>query len=76
MLAPAGIESELLAEQGINAPTFQNFINYCLLAVTFGSVLLYRRRPLHQKLRVYALVALLDVEANYLVTKAYQVRPA
>jgi hypothetical protein len=68
----AGIESELLAEQGINAPSFQNFINYCLLAATCGPLLLWRRAAPQAPLRLYALLALLDVEANYLVTKAYQ----
>jgi solute carrier family 35 protein F1/2 len=31
---------------GINAPTSQSLLNYILLALVYGSILLYRRQPL------------------------------
>lgn len=31
---------------GINAPTSQSFLNYVFLAIVYGSILLYRRKPL------------------------------
>lgn len=41
---------------GINAPTSQSFLNYVLLAIVYGSILLYRRKPLkvvlHASLRL------------------------
>jgi drug/metabolite transporter (DMT)-like permease len=68
----AGITSETLALHGVNAPTLQSFFNYCLLAVTFGTARAAERRPLQRPWWQYAALAVLDVEANYLVTKAYQ----
>eukprot|EP00878_Enallax_costatus_P004484 GHUV01004724.1.p1 GENE.GHUV01004724.1~~GHUV01004724.1.p1 ORF type:complete len:497 (+),score=106.18 GHUV01004724.1:228-1718(+) len=37
-LAVTGVSSARLTDQGINAPTTQSFLNYCLLAVVFGTV--------------------------------------
>lgn len=31
---------------GINAPTSQSFLNYVLLAIVYGAIMLYRRKPL------------------------------
>lgn len=73
LIAMTGVTSEKLAiSRHLAAPTFQAFLNYCLLAVTFGAWLLYWRVPLKQAWYKYAALSLLDVEANYLVTKAYQ----
>ncbi len=72
-----GTTSGVLAQSGINAPTTQSFFNYLLLAVTCGAVHMWQsravRRPfLSNKWFVYLGLAVLDVEGNYLVTKAYQ----
>ncbi len=74
-LAVCGVSSARLAERGAAVPTFQSFFTYSLLAVTVGS---WRAvQSPHAKLArpwwVYALLAMLDVQANTLVTKAYQV---
>jgi len=31
---------------GINAPTSQSFLNYVFLMIVYGTILLYRRKPL------------------------------
>ncbi|KAL6759305.1 hypothetical protein V8C86DRAFT_1327008 [Haematococcus lacustris] len=75
LLCITGITSGVLADRGINAPTTQSLLNYLLLAVTCGAVQLYRHglRPLSNPWYIYLVLAFLDVEANYLVTKvAYQ----
>ncbi|KAG7629066.1 Solute carrier family 35 member SLC35F1/F2/F6 [Arabidopsis thaliana x Arabidopsis arenosa] len=46
---------------GINAPTSQSFLGYVLLAIVYGA-----------KWYHYLLLAFVDVEANFLVVKAYQ----
>ncbi|KAJ9531820.1 hypothetical protein QJQ45_021969 [Haematococcus lacustris] len=71
LLCITGITSGVLADRGINAPTTQSLLNYLLLAVTCGAVQLYRHglRPLSNPWYIYLVLAFLDVEANYLVTK-------
>lgn len=71
-LAVTGITSQSLALAGAHIPTTQSFLNYLLLAATFGVARLWQWRPLALAWWKYALLALLDVEANFLVTKAYQ----
>ncbi|KAG7025286.1 Solute carrier family 35 member F1 [Cucurbita argyrosperma subsp. argyrosperma] len=67
-----GSASSELAKRGINAPTSQSFINYVLLAIVYGSIVLYRKKALKAKWYFYVPLGLVDVEANYLVVKAYQ----
>ncbi|KAK9159467.1 hypothetical protein Syun_005808 [Stephania yunnanensis] len=67
-----GFSSSELARKGINAPTSQSLANYVLLAIVYGSILIYRRAKLKAKWYYYLLLALVDVEANFLVVKAYQ----
>ncbi|KAJ0872229.1 putative solute carrier family 35 member SLC35F1/F2/F6 [Helianthus annuus] len=43
-----------------------------MLAIVYGGILLYRRSGLKAKWYYYLLLGLVDVEANYLVVKAYQ----
>ncbi|XP_010473839.1 PREDICTED: solute carrier family 35 member F2-like [Camelina sativa] len=66
-----GFTSSELARKGINVPTSQTFLNYVLLAVIYGGIMLYRRPEIKVKWYYYFL-ALVDVEANFLVVKAYQ----
>ncbi|GAA0175018.1 hypothetical protein LIER_28277 [Lithospermum erythrorhizon] len=72
LITSTGFSSSELARKGINAPTSQSFLNYVLLALVYGSILLHRRKPLKAKWYYYVLLGLIDVEANFLVVKAYQ----
>jgi solute carrier family 35 protein F1/2 len=99
------VSSQALTNQGVYAPTTQAFLNYCLLAIVFGTVSillpLIRHRQnlaarkagtagssnsssssleaeaakwarLRRSWHSFAALALIDVEANVLVTRAYQ----
>ncbi|KAL7106105.1 hypothetical protein ACP275_07G090500 [Erythranthe tilingii] len=72
LITSTGFSSSALAKKGINAPTSQSFFNYVLLALVYGSIMLYRRQPVKAKWYYYILLGLVDVEANFLVVKAYQ----
>ncbi|XP_038886581.1 solute carrier family 35 member F1-like [Benincasa hispida] len=72
LITSTGFASSELAKRGINAPTSQSFINYVLLAIVYGSIVLYRKKALKAKWYFYIPLGLVDVEANYLVVKAYQ----
>ncbi|KAK7108198.1 solute carrier family 35 member F2-like [Littorina saxatilis] len=78
-LCGTAVFSGLLQKEGVHTPTAQSFLNYVLLCVVFTVMLACRRdtegRHLGIMLRQdgwkYAILALIDVEANYLVVKAY-----
>ncbi|CAN6483131.1 unnamed protein product [Victoria cruziana] len=70
--ASMGISSTELVKRGINAPTSQSFLNYALLSIVYGSFILLRKKGLRAKWYYYILLALVDVEANFLAVKAYQ----
>lgn len=75
-LCGTGVFSQLLENKyNIKTPTTQSFFNYLLLALIFLSRLIYKGQFL-QILRdrgwKYFVLGLIDVEANYLVVKAYQ----
>ena len=73
LLCIMGTTSGMLVARGIDMPTTQAVLNYVLLAVTCGAVHLRAVGPrLSNPWYVYVLLALLDVEGNYLVIKAYQ----
>ncbi|KAL2456936.1 Eukaryotic protein of unknown function [Forsythia ovata] len=72
LITSTGFLSSELAKRGINAPTSQSFLNYILLALVYGGIMLYRRKSLKAKWYYYVLLGLVDVEANFLVVKAYQ----
>uniref|UniRef100_A0A6N2MYR6 EamA domain-containing protein n=1 Tax=Salix viminalis TaxID=40686 RepID=A0A6N2MYR6_SALVM len=72
LITSTGFSSSELARRGINAPTSQSFLNYVLLAIVYGSIMLYRKQALKAKWYYYAILSLVDVEANFLVVKAYQ----
>ncbi|KAJ0617068.1 putative solute carrier family 35 member SLC35F1/F2/F6 [Helianthus annuus] len=71
-ITSTGFSSSELARRGINAPTSQSLANYVLLAIVYGGVLISRRNGMKAKWYYYLLLGLVDVEANYLVVKAYQ----
>ncbi|EPB67616.1 hypothetical protein ANCCEY_13290 [Ancylostoma ceylanicum] len=77
-LCGTGISSQLLSNRGVNAPAAQSFTNYFLLCFVYCTALsckageqgllgVLRRRGLQ-----YFLLALIDVEANYMIVYAYQ----
>jgi solute carrier family 35 protein F1/2 len=71
-LVAAGITSGVLAGKGINAPTTQSLLNYLLLVVVCGGTHMRSnawRWKFSNPWHVYALLAFLDVEGNFLVTK-------
>ncbi|KAJ6686915.1 DUF914-RELATED [Salix purpurea] len=72
LITSTGFSSSELARRGINAPTSQSFLNYVLLAIVYGSIMRYRKQALKAKWYYYAILSLVDVEANFLVVKAYQ----
>ncbi|MFS7989151.1 putative solute carrier family 35 member SLC35F1/F2/F6 [Helianthus anomalus] len=72
LITSTGFSSSELARRGINAPTSQSLANYVMLAIVYGGILLYRGSGLKAKWYYYLLLGLVDVEANYLVVKAYQ----
>jgi len=72
LITSTGFTSSELAKRGINAPTSQSFLNYVLLAIVYGSIVLYRKKPLKAKWYYYIPLGLVDVEGNFLVVKAYQ----
>jgi len=71
-LTGTALFSQLLADAAIDLPTTQSFVNYFALMVTFG-VLMYRRgeRP-REALWKYFIIAVADVEGNFLLVLAYQ----
>lgn len=77
LLCGTAVSTGLLQEQGVNIPTAQSFFNYVLLCLVFMIILCCRKqgRSLGQILKSwgwrYLLIAIVDVEANYLVVKAY-----
>uniref|UniRef100_A0A1D1YK68 Solute carrier family 35 member F1 n=2 Tax=Anthurium amnicola TaxID=1678845 RepID=A0A1D1YK68_9ARAE len=72
LITSTGFSSSELSRRGIDAPTSQSFLNYVLLAVVYGAVVIYRKRALQMKWYYYLMLACVDVEANFLVVKAYQ----
>ncbi|KAB1213370.1 Solute carrier family 35 member F1 [Morella rubra] len=72
LITATGFASNDLAKRGINAPTSQSFLNYVLLAIVYGGIMLHRKKPLKAKWYYYLPLGLVDVEANFIVVKAYQ----
>ncbi|KAL9247103.1 hypothetical protein vseg_020568 [Gypsophila vaccaria] len=72
IITSTGFTSSELARHGVNAPTSQSFLNYVLLAIVYGSVMFSKKKTLKAKWYFYVILGLVDVEANFLVVKAYQ----
>lgn len=72
LITSTGFSSSELARKGINAPTSQSLANYVLLALVYGTIFIHRKKPFKAKWYYYILLGLIDVEANFLVVKAYQ----
>eukprot|EP00931_Biecheleriopsis_adriatica_P008873 TRINITY_DN110009_c0_g1_i1.p1 TRINITY_DN110009_c0_g1~~TRINITY_DN110009_c0_g1_i1.p1 ORF type:complete len:362 (-),score=66.28 TRINITY_DN110009_c0_g1_i1:40-1083(-) len=73
LITGTGVFSSSLASDGVSLPTAQSSLNYVLLAVhLFWDAPRLRRHGLSFPWWRYALWALTDVEANYLVVTAYR----
>uniref|UniRef100_A0A804MPT2 Solute carrier family 35 member F1 n=1 Tax=Zea mays TaxID=4577 RepID=A0A804MPT2_MAIZE len=72
LITSTGFASSELARRGVNAPTSQSLLNYILLALVYGGTLLYKRQNMTIKWYYYLILGIVDVEANYIVVKAYQ----
>ena len=70
-----GVFSQLLSDENVQIPTAQNAANYALLCIVFIPWLSYRGELiscLRARWWRYALIAIIDVEANYCTVLAYQ----
>ncbi|KAK9206022.1 hypothetical protein WN943_016293 [Citrus x changshan-huyou] len=63
LITSTGFSSSELARKGINAPTSQSFFNYVLLAIVYGSLMLYRRQPL----KILVLSSMENLRKSYAV---------
>ncbi|KNA19491.1 hypothetical protein SOVF_061240 [Spinacia oleracea] len=72
LITSTAFTSSELARKGVNAPTSQSFANYVLLAIVYGGLFITKKKALKAKWYYYVLLGLVDVEANFLVVKAYQ----
>jgi solute carrier family 35 protein F1/2 len=77
LIAGTAISSESLVESfGINCPTFQSVGNYILLLLVYLPCYIYGGNSVGKLLKEtwwnYALLSLIDFEANYTIVKAYQ----
>ncbi|KAM4788802.1 solute carrier family 35 member F2 isoform 1-T1 [Cyanocitta cristata] len=73
------VTSQYLAEKyRVNTPMLQSFINYSLLLLVYTTMLAFRTgsgslwQILKQRWWKYIFLGLADVEANYMIVKAYQ----
>lgn len=77
-LCGTGVGSQLLSNRGVNTPTAQSFLNYFLLSSIYGTALVFRKGEnaflpvLRERGWRYLLLAIVDVEANYIIVYAYQ----
>jgi drug/metabolite transporter (DMT)-like permease len=68
-----GIFSTLLIMQGVDLPIFQLFLLYSILCISYALVLAVNPRNLNMKLWYkYALVSIVDTQANYLTYLSFQ----
>ena len=75
LLCGTAVFSEYLAGHNFNAPTTQSLLNYSLLLLVYIPVL-YRRGRLRKLLSSswvwFLVLAVVDVEANFVIVKAYE----
>nr|XP_015197207.1 PREDICTED: solute carrier family 35 member F2 isoform X1 [Lepisosteus oculatus] len=79
LICGTAVTSQYLAQSfSVNTPMLQSFINYVLLFLTYTFALALRKgnenilQILKAKWWKYLLLGITDVEANYMVVKAYQ----
>ncbi|KAF7648444.1 hypothetical protein LDENG_00156910 [Lucifuga dentata] len=78
LICGTAVSCQYLAEAGVETPMLQSFFNYVLLLLIYTSILCARKGDgnilhiLRNKWWKYLVMGLADVEANYVVVKAYQ----
>ncbi|XP_023570029.1 solute carrier family 35 member F1 isoform X1 [Octodon degus] len=79
LICGIGLTSKYLSEDfHANTPVFQSFLNYILLFLVYTTTLAVRQGEenllaiLRRRWWKYLILGLIDLEANYLVVKAYQ----
>ncbi|XP_076852086.1 solute carrier family 35 member F1 [Brachyhypopomus gauderio] len=79
LICGIGLTSKYLAtDYHANTPVFQSFLNYILLFLVYTTTLAVRQGEenllaiLKRRWWKYMILGLIDIEANYLVIKAYQ----
>lgn len=79
LLCCTAITSQMLSsDYNVNAPTAQSFLNYVLLCMVYTTYLACRSGDsglipiLRARGWKYLILSVIDVEANYLIVKAYQ----
>ncbi|CAA7404394.1 unnamed protein product [Spirodela intermedia] len=72
LLAVVSFTSSLIAIRGVDTPLTQSFFTYVSLTLVYGAVFLFRRQKLLVPWYWYLALAIVDVQGNYLVVKAYQ----
>ncbi|XP_077950172.1 solute carrier family 35 member F1 isoform X1 [Gasterosteus aculeatus] len=79
LICAISLTSKYLADDfHANTPVFQSFLNYILLFLVYTTTLAVRQGDgnllaiLKQRWWKYMILGLIDIEANYLVLKAYQ----
>ncbi|XP_030627721.1 solute carrier family 35 member F1 [Chanos chanos] len=79
LICGIGLTSKYLADDyHANTPVFQSFLNYILLFLVYTTTLAVRQGEenllaiLKRRWWKYMILGLIDIEANYLVIKAYQ----
>ncbi|KAI5664783.1 hypothetical protein M9H77_24106 [Catharanthus roseus] len=72
LMALMSFNSSLTAHLGVDAPLALSLFSYTALALIYGSILIYRRQKLLVPLYWYLALGFVDVQANFLVNKAFQ----
>jgi solute carrier family 35, member F1/2 len=75
LIAVTASSSTALANAGLSFPALQSSLNYLLLAIIYGVLRLLRGTALQKLTRPwwqYAVLAFLDVQANFLVVSAFR----
>ncbi|GAB5360862.1 hypothetical protein AAMO2058_000663800 [Amorphochlora amoebiformis] len=72
LLTGTAVFSQLLADEGVNLPTTQSFLNYLVLGLLFGSKMYLRGESPREPWWKYCVIAFCDVQGNFLLVLAYQ----
>lgn len=81
LICGTSITSNYLVQEKVEVPVFQNLVNYLLFAFVYCTILAVKRtgegevllfKILKDSCWKYMFIALVDVEANYMIVKAYQ----
>ncbi|XP_074585145.1 uncharacterized protein LOC141840940 [Curcuma longa] len=71
-VAIASFTASLIADLGTDTPLTQSWFTYLSLSLVYGAVFLFRRQRLMVPWYWYLALAIVDVQGNYLIVKAYQ----